>query len=249
MSVVLSAEQVGKDYGALPVLRDVTFGVEAGQFCCVLGPTGCGKSTLLRLLLGLEAPTRGQLVGPAAAAPPGVVFQRDGLLPWRTVAENVALPLELGGHDRAERRERVAAMLERLELGALSERYPSELSGGSRQFVALARALVTEPQLLIMDEPFGHLDPRTRVAMETQLLEWLGQLGTTVLFVTHNVEEAVFLGDLVVVLSDKPTVVQETVEISLDRPRDPDDPEFLEVRRHLDELVHQSTAEKESPWP
>jgi ABC-type nitrate/sulfonate/bicarbonate transport system ATPase subunit len=248
MTVALTAEQVAKRYGELEVLRDITFSVPAGRLCCILGPTGCGKSTLLRLLLGLEAPTGGRLAGPGDGSAPGVVFQRDALLPWRTVAENVALPLEVERMSAAQRRERVARTLDQLELTGVADRYPGELSGGARQFVALARALATEPRLLIMDEPFGHLDPITRLTMETQLLEWLGRLRTTVLFVTHNVEEAVFLGDTVVVLSDKPTVVVETVEVSLDRPRDPDDPAFLEVRRHLSELVQQTSAGKEPTW-
>ena len=237
MSALLSAQALAKSYGDLDVLGGITLEVDAGEVCCIVGPTGCGKSTLLRLLLALEQPDRGTLTSGAGGAEVGVVFQEDALLPWRSIADNVALPLELLGVGSGERRERALASLRHVGLDQRADQLPSELSGGMRQYVALARAMVAEPRLLVLDEPFGHFDPESRVAVETLLLEWLGERGTAALFVTHNIEEAAFLGDRVTVLTAKPSIVKETVEVELERPRSLDDPRLVELRREITELI------------
>lgn len=234
---VLAAEGLAKRYGDLEVLRDITVRVAPGETCCLVGPTGCGKSTLLRLLLSLEAPDGGRLRLGVDGTDVGVVFQDDALLPWRTVAENVALPLDLRRVSGPERSRRVEDALGHLGLEGCADMLPGELSGGLRQSVSLARAMIAEPALLVMDEPFGHLDPESRLEVESLLLAWIAERGTSVLFVTHNIEEAVFLGDRVVVLSPKPTTVKEVVEVPLQRPRSLDDPRLVELRRELTELI------------
>ena len=234
---LLSAQELTKSYGELDVLGRVTLEVAPGEICCLVGPTGCGKSTLLRLLLALEQPDAGTLTVGASGAEVGVVFQEDALMPWRSIADNVALPLELAGVAAAERRERALASLGHVGLDGRADQLPGELSGGMRQYVSLARAMVGEPRLLVLDEPFGHFDPESRVAVESLLLEWLAERGTAALFVTHNIEEAVFLGDRVAVLSAKPSTVKQTVEVDLPRPRSLDDPRLLELRREITELI------------
>lgn len=233
----LRADAVTKAYGDLAVLAGVTVDVAPGEVGCVVGPTGCGKSTLLRLLLSLERPDSGTVIVPAGVGAIGVVFQDEALLPWRTVADNVALPLELHGTPRYESRRRALDALAHVALADDADRLPGELSGGDCQQVALARAMVDDPQLLVMDEPFGHLDPESRLAVETTLLAWLAERGTSVLFVTHNIEEAVFLGDVVHVLSPKPTRVKETVHVDLARPRRLTDARLIELRRHITDLI------------
>jgi ABC-type nitrate/sulfonate/bicarbonate transport system ATPase subunit len=237
MTALLSARALAKSYGELDVLGEISLEVGPGEVCCLVGPTGCGKSTLLRLLLALESPDAGTLTVGASGAEVGVVFQDDALLPWRTVADNVALPLELAGVGAGERRERALASLRHVGLDRRADQLPGELSGGMRQYVSLARAMVGEPRLLVLDEPFGHFDPESRVAVETLLLEWLGERGTAALFVTHNIEEAVFLGDRVAVLSAKPSAIKQTVEVGLERPRSLDDPRLVELRREITELI------------
>lgn len=237
MSALLSARELAKSYGDLDVLGEISLEVSPGEICCIVGPTGCGKSTLLRLLLALERPDDGSLTIGASGSEVGVVFQEDALLPWRSIADNVALPLELHGVSASERRERALAALTHVELDRRADQLPGELSGGMRQYVSLARAMVGEPRLLVLDEPFGHFDPESRVAVETLLLDWLAERGTAALFVTHNIEEAVFLGDRVAVLSAKPSTVKETVEVGMERPRSLDDPRLIELRREITELI------------
>jgi NitT/TauT family transport system ATP-binding protein len=237
MTALLRAEAMSKSYGPLEVLRDITLSVAPGEICCVVGPTGCGKSTLLRLFLEVERPDSGRLESAVSGPDLGVVFQEDALLPWRTVLDNVALPLELHGLPADERRERAFASLDRLSLAEHADRLPGELSGGTRQYVALARAMVGEPRLLIMDEPFGSLDPESRLDVETRMLGWLAERGVAVLFVTHNIEEAAFLGDRIVVLSPKPTVVKEVVDVALARPRSLQDPALVDIRRHVTDAI------------
>lgn len=237
MSTLLSARELTKSYGDLDVLGEITLDVGPGEICCIAGPTGCGKSTLLRLLLALEQPDGGTLTVGATGAEVGVVFQEDALMPWRTIADNVGLPLELRGVSAQERRRRALDSLRHVGLDRRADQLPGELSGGMRQYVSLARAMVGEPRLLVLDEPFGHFDPESRVAVETLLLDWLAERGTAALFVTHNIEEAVFLGDRVAVLSAKPSVVKETVEVGLERPRSLDDPRLIELRREITELI------------
>ena len=236
---------VTKDFGhgtsSVRALDDLNLSVTAGSFVCVVGASGCGKSTLLSLLAGLEQPTTGRV---QTAGRVGLMFQESALFPWLTAAENVALPLRLAGLDRRARRARADELLASVHLAGLGDRRPHELSGGMRQRVALARALAQDADVLLMDEPFGALDAMTRDLLHDELESiWLDR-GMTVVFVTHNVREAVRLGDQVVLLSSRPGRVAATFDIDLNRPRRIDSVEVsnqataitdalrAEVRRH-----------------
>lgn len=231
---LLSFRGVSHRFGALPVLQMVSLEVPRGGLHCLLGPSGCGKTTILRLAGGLLRPSEGEVLlagRPALEAweRAAYVFQEPRLIPWRTAQGNVELALELR-HPRLnprERRARIEQTLARVELSEEAGRYPSELSGGQAQRVALARALVTTPDVLLMDEPFGALDPGTRQRLRRTLLEILERSGTTVVFVTHDVEEALQLGQQVLVLSSRPARVLEAHELPQPHPRDPArDPEL-----------------------
>ncbi len=208
------------------VLEDVSFSVPSGTFATVIGPSGSGKSTLLKILGGLYGAESGQVfIGGRQITQPNpdlvtIVFQDSCLLPWRTVLRNVALPLETAGVGRQEREDRAKAVLELVGLGDCMSRFPRELSGGMKQRVAIARGLVVEPSVLLMDEPFAALDEQTRYEMGEELLRLWDRLKSTVIFVTHNLSEAVFLADKVMVLEGRPASVGQTVNVVFSRPRD-----------------------------
>mgnify|MGYP006272219247 FL=1 len=217
--------------GPVHALSDVSFGVEDGEFVCIVGPSGCGKTTLFRIIAGLESPTDGsvRLHGERVEGPTsdmGVVFQEYHLFPWRTVRENVAFGLEKGGVPTAERRERVDSLVDLVGLNGFADSYPKELSGGMKQRVAIARALATDPGLLLMDEPFGAVDAQTREMLQNELLDIWEQTEKTVLFVTHDVEEAVKLADRIVVMAKEPGRIQDVIEVDLPRPRSRSDADF-----------------------
>jgi NitT/TauT family transport system ATP-binding protein len=225
------------DGSVLPVLDDVNFTVKPGEFIALLGPSGCGKSTLLRLVAGLEAPRSGVLredgdpvTGPFPSRV--VVFQDPTLFPWRTVWNNVALGLEAQGILKSQRN-RVDAALDLVGLSQFRNAYPHQLSGGMAQRVALARALVNDPKILILDEPLGKLDSLTRITMQAELVALWQRKGFTTLLVTHDVEEALFLANRVIVFSDRPARI--TADIAVDRPypRHRGDPRLAELRRHI----------------
>jgi NitT/TauT family transport system ATP-binding protein len=215
-------------------LEGVSFGVRAGEFICVVGPSGCGKSTLLRILAGLETLTSGQLVfgGRSAAAVPAnaLVFQENGLLPWLPVVDNVALGLEMQGVARAERRRRARDFLEQIGLGAFARSFPHELSVGMRQRAAILRAFLANPQLLLMDEPLSAVDAQSKLVMQEELLRIWKDHQTTVVYVTHDVGEAVLLADRVLVMSGRPGRIREEILVPLARPRDLKDREQPQVR-------------------
>jgi NitT/TauT family transport system ATP-binding protein len=213
-----------KDGGDVVALRDVNFEVRQGEFVTVVGPSGCGKSTLLRILAGLARASDGgvALGGRAVTGPSrdvGVVFQAPVLLPWRTVLQNVLVPAEIQGRDLKVATQRALYYLELVGLENFTTKYPSELSGGMQQRVGIARALVNDPMLLLMDEPFGALDAMTRESMNLELLKLKERTGATIMLVTHSIPEAVFLGDRVVVMSPRPGRVTQIVEVDLPRPR------------------------------
>jgi NitT/TauT family transport system ATP-binding protein len=221
---------------SVEALMGVSLDVAPGEFVSLIGPSGCGKSTLLRLVANLLEPTSGTIAvnGKSAAAARqdqdyGMAFQQAGLFEWRTVTRNVELPLELRKMHKAERRSRAIELLRLVQLGDFADHYPWELSGGMQQRVAIARALSCEPGLLLMDEPFGALDEMTREHMQTELLRIRRALGTTVLFVTHSIPEAVFLSDRVVVMSPRPGRITTIVDVELgDRTEDTrEDPAFF----------------------
>jgi NitT/TauT family transport system ATP-binding protein len=195
-----------------PVLDGVSFQVPPGQTLAIIGPSGCGKSTLLYILAGLLPPTAGRVAIEGAAGRPAIILQDFGLFPWKTAAENVALALKLQGRPAAARRRVTDALLAELGLAGLGHRYPVQLSGGQKQRVAIARALATGPSLLLMDEPFSSLDALTREHLQTTLLATWRRTGVSYLLVTHSVEEAVFLGREVLVLSDRPTRVKAVID-------------------------------------
>jgi NitT/TauT family transport system ATP-binding protein len=221
--------------GPVRALDGVSFDVAESEFLSILGPSGCGKSTLLSLLTGLLAPTSGEirLRGTPVRAPytdVGIVFQRDVLLDWRTVLGNVMIQAEIRGLDRATSERRARVLLEEVGLGDFLQAYPFELSGGMRQRVALCRALLHDPPLLIMDEPFAALDALTRDQMNLDLLELWERRKKTVVFITHSVPEAVFLSDVVLVMTARPGRIQRAVTVDLRRPRTlalRETPEFL----------------------
>ena len=212
----------------LTALEGIDLVIEPGQVVALIGPNGSGKSTLLRVVAGLLRADRGEalldgrpIVGPEARI--GLVFQEPRLLPWRTTASNIAYPLELAGIDRSRRDARVGALLQTVGLEAAAKQVPSQLSGGMRQRAALARALAPEPDVLLLDEPFSALDELTRERLNLELLALAARTAMTVLIVTHSVQEAIFLADRVVVLSQRPGRVVADIPIELSRPRSLDD--------------------------
>jgi len=217
---------VSKRFGdaGVTALDDISMSIRPGEFVSVLGPSGCGKSTLLRCIAGLEVPSGGsvRVGGTDVKGPPeglGMVFQRDALLDWRNVSENLMLPIDFRRGDRAAAQVRAASLLALTGLKGFESAYPSQLSGGMRQRVAMCRALVDDPVLLLMDEPFGALDALTRDQMNIELQRmWMAE-HKTVMFVTHSITEAIFLGDRVVVFTPRPGRIAEVLEIDLPRPR------------------------------
>jgi NitT/TauT family transport system ATP-binding protein len=221
----------------LPVLDDVNFSVRPGEFIALLGPSGCGKSTLLRLVAGLEAPRSGVLredgdlvTGPFPSRV--VVFQDPTLFPWRTVWNNVALGLEAQGILKSQR-QRVDAAIDLVGLSQFRNAYPHQLSGGMAQRVALARALVNDPKILILDEPLGRLDSLTRITMQAEIVALWQRKGFTTLLVTHDVEEALFLANRVIVFSDRPARIKADIAIDRPYPRHRGDPKLAELRRNI----------------
>ena len=207
-------------------LTDINLSIASGEFVSLIGPSGCGKSTLLRLIANLIEPTSGELVVNGKSAKQarldqdyGMAFQQSGLFEWRTVAKNIELPLELKGWDQAKRQARATEMLELVKLSDFANHYPWQLSGGMQQRVAIARALAVHPSLLLMDEPFGALDEMTREHMQSELLSICRASGTTVVFVTHSIPEAVYLSNRVVVMSPRPGRVTEIVDVSIEGER------------------------------
>ncbi|CCC40756.1 ABC transporter ATP-binding protein [Haloquadratum walsbyi] len=223
-------------------LDEVSFTVSDGEFVCLVGPSGCGKTTLFRVIAGLEMPTNGEvrLAGNTVTGPGtdrGMVFQEYGLFPWRTVQENVAFGLEEQGAVEPNRSRRVDEMLELVGLTEFKDAYPKELSGGMKQRVGIARALAVDPEILLADEPFGSVDAQTREMLHDELLSIWTTTGKTVLFVTHDVEEAVTLADRVVVMAPSPGRVNEIVDIDVDRPRQRTDVTFGEYVEQIRSLI------------
>jgi NitT/TauT family transport system ATP-binding protein len=237
-------EQRGKRFEAL---RDVSLQVDAGEFIAIVGASGCGKTTLLRIVDGLKSPTRGQVwVDGKPVQKPGpdrgFVFQQDALFPWRTVLDNVIFGLEVQGRSKKEARLRADGLLRLVGLSGFEQHFPHELSGGMRQRANLARALTIDPDVLLMDEPFASLDAQTREIMQAELLRiWRGNR-KTVLFVTHQIDEAVFLADRVVVMTSRPGQVKAVLDVNIERPRDLSvkrTPPFLELVDEIWKLIEE----------
>lgn len=241
---MLRVERVTKRFPKLehPALDDVSLSVPTGGFTSLIGPSGCGKTTLLRIVGGLTDPTEGTILvdGKLSSGPSPdktIVFQHFNLFPWRTTINNVAYGLELQGASKSERHERAMHYLKLVDLEKFANHYPGELSGGMKQRVGIARALAVEPKVLLMDEPFGALDALTREYLQTELQKIAAKMSVTVLFVTHSIDEAIYLSDHVVVMGTRPGRIVKELDIDLARPRWEYDvrtsPAFAEVRREL----------------
>lgn len=244
MSIQLTIEGISKVYyeeeqkKEVVALQDIHLQIEEGEFLCLIGPSGCGKSTLLNLLAGFFQPTTGdiRLHGQQITAPGpdrGVVFQEYTLFPWLTILQNVEFGLKNMGVNRVERREWAEYYLEKVGLNDFIHTHPFALSGGMKQRVAIARILALDPAILLMDEPFGALDAQTRQRLQEQVLKIWEQEGKTVIFVTHHVDEAVFLGERVVVLTQRPGRIKEELKLHLPRPRDRYGEELSQLKRKL----------------
>ena len=223
-------------------LQDIDLEIPRGQFVCLLGPSGCGKSTLLNAIAGFAPPTSGRIVAdgvPVAGPGPerGMVFQEYALFPWMTVEQNVGFGLEIKGMARARITTRVAGLLKLLSLEDFAKRYPKDLSGGMRQRVAIARVLALDSPILLMDEPFGALDALTRRNLQDELLRLWAELKKTVIFVTHSIEEAIYLADRIVVMTYRPGTIKRDMLVDLPRLRDPAAPEFNALKRELGLMV------------
>ena len=244
--MMLHISHLSADYGGKPALADINLTLESGELLVVLGPSGCGKTTLLNLIAGFVPYQHGSITlegqrvtGPGAER--GVVFQNEGLLPWRNVQDNVALGLQLAGVDKAQRRQAAAQMLKKVGLEGAEKRFIWQLSGGQRQRVGIARALAANPQLLLLDEPFGALDAFTREQMQTLLLKLWHETGKQVLLITHDIEEAIFMATELVLLSPGPGRVVERLRLDFSRRfvagescrSIKSDPRFIEQREYI----------------
>ena len=248
MSVVQIAEVTKAFKGGVTALQNIELDIDEGEFVSLIGPSGCGKSTLLRIMGDLIEPSSGRIVVNGKSAHQarldrdyGIVFQDPVLYDWRTVARNIALPLEMAGWDRARRRRRVEEMLRLVELEGFGDHHPWQLSGGMQQRVSIARALSFDPALLLMDEPFGALDEMTRERLNMELLRIWERSGSTVVFVTHSIAEAVFLSTRVVVMSPRPGRISRIIPIDLGQPRAAatrEEPRFFELATEVREALH-----------
>ena len=253
--VVLELKGLGKvfsgPHGGSEALRGIDLRVHRREFVCVIGPSGCGKSTLIRILAGLEKATSGQVLldGKPVQGPGrdrGMVFQGYSLFPWLTVKGNVMFGPRVGGSSRTMAESHARQWLELVGLNRFADAYPHQLSGGMRQRVAIARALANEPRILLMDEPFGALDAQTRARMQTHLLDIWRNIDITILFITHDLDEAVYLADRILVLKAHPGEVQELIEVPVPRPRMPGQAasiEFQATRARIEQLIHPQQAD------
>jgi len=252
----VSVKSVSKQFkGGTTALQDIDLEIEQGEFISLIGPSGCGKSTLLRVIGDLIEPSRGEVTVNAKPARQarrdhdyGIVFQDSVLFDWRTVARNIALPLELAGWDRDRRKQRIDEMLKLVELQGFADHYPWQLSGGMQQRVSIARALSFDPALLLMDEPFGALDEMTRERLNAELLDIWHASASTVVFVTHSIAEAVFLSTRVVVMSPRPGRISKLIPIDLPQPRTAatrEDPRFFELATEVREALHMGGGHEE----
>ncbi|KVG31067.1 ABC transporter ATP-binding protein [Burkholderia diffusa] len=252
--VILDVRHVGKRFatpqGECVALDDISFRTHRREFVCVIGPSGCGKSTLIRILAGLDAQTSGEVLldgkpvqGPGADR--GMVFQGYTLFPWLTVKKNVMFGLRMNGSSGSEAEREALQWLDLVGLTRFADVYPHQLSGGMKQRVAIARALANRPRILLMDEPFGALDAQTRARMQTHLLDIWRNIDVTILFITHDLDEAIFLADRILVLKANPGGVQELIEVPVARPRDysqVNTPEFIATKARLEALIHPKEA-------
>ena len=267
MTVKIQFQKVGKTFpikdaaqsgASFTALSDVDLAVEAGEFMVIVGPSGCGKSTLLDLVAGLSRPSQGRILldGDAVVGPAldrGVVFQQYALFPWRSALANVEFGLETIGVGKRERTRRARDFLALVGLTGFEDRYPHELSGGMKQRVAIARSLAHDPDVLLMDEPFAALDAQTRETLQSELLRIWEQSRKTILFITHSIDEAVYLGQRVAVMTSRPGRVRQVIEIPIESRRRDDDlrarPEFVAVRHEIWSLLRDDVVKAPAALP
>ena len=255
--VILKVENLTKTFttakGSTLALNNINFETHRREFLCVVGPSGCGKSTLVRILAGLEEHTSGDVLlqGKPVSEPGsdrGMVFQGYTLFPWLTVKKNVMFGLEVNGKGKFEAEQQALQWLQLIGLEKFADAYPHQLSGGMKQRVAIVRALANQPRILLMDEPFGALDAQTRCKMQAHLLEIWRKIDITIVFITHDLDEAIFLADRILVLSAHPGEVQELIEVPVPHPRSSAQfisPEFLATKARLEELIHRGKGHGE----
>lgn len=257
--VTLEVKSLGKTFNTptgetVTALKDINFTVHRREFVCVIGPSGCGKSTLIRILAGLETPSSGEILlnnetvqGPGPDR--GMVFQGYTLFPWLNVKRNVMFGLLEAGRSKIVAEQEAMQWIDLVGLSKFADSYPHQLSGGMKQRVAIARALANQPKILLMDEPYGALDAQTRAKMQRYLMEIWQNIDITVLFITHDLDEAIYLADRILVLKANPGEVDEVIEVPVPQPRSPEQllsAEFLATKKRLEELIHPPEIESES---
>ena len=259
--VILEVDNVTRifvsTHGRQVALENVSLKVHRREFVCVIGPSGCGKSTLIRIVAGLDDPTSGQVLleGKPVSGPGsdrGMVFQGYTLFPWLTVKDNVTFGLKMAGASGTTAEREARQWIDLVGLSKFENAYPHQLSGGMKQRVAIARALANNPRILIMDEPFGALDAQTRCQMQAYLLQIWRQVDVTILFITHDLDEAIYLADRILVLGAHPGHVEELIEVAVPRPRCPTQflsPAFLAAKQRLEELIHPDTQSEVPTLP
>lgn len=238
----VSVQNLTKNFGDLKVLDNISFEVNKNDFVCIVGPTGCGKTTFLNLLTRIYQPTSGDLYIDGVSADPRVhnisfVFQEPSAMPWLTVEDNIAYGLKVKKLPSEEIKRRVNQILELMGLEKFRKKFPNQLSVSMEQRIVIGRSFAMEPDLLLMDEPYGQMDIKMRFYLEDEVIRLWKELGSTVLFITHNIEEAVYLAEKVLILSNKPATIKEEVIIDLPRPRDVADPKFIEYRNYITDKI------------
>ena len=238
----IEVKNLSKYFGSLHVLDNISFQIKKGEFVCVVGPTGCGKTTFLNLLTRIYMPSKGDLFIDGESADPkkhnlAFVFQEPSAIPWLTVEKNLRFGLELKKLDKKTIDGRVEKIISLLGLQAFRDSYPHQLSVSSEQRIIIGRAFAMNPDLLLMDEPYGQMDIKLRFYLEDEVIRLWKEWGSTVVFITHNIEEAVYLAERILIMSNKPTTIKEEVVVDLPRPRDVTDPAFIKIRKYVTDQI------------
>lgn len=241
-NVKVQVNNLCKSFGDLKVIEDCSFQIKEGEFVCVVGPTGCGKTTFLNVLSNLLEPTSGEVLIDGEKASPrkhnlSFIFQEPSSLPWLTVEKNIAYGLKAKNKDKKYIQEQTEKILDLMGLQKYRKAYPAELSTSSEQKIVIGRAFAVNPDLLLMDEPYGQMDVKTRFYLEDEVIRMWKELQKTIIFITHNIEEAVYMAERVLILSNKPAKVKDEVVIDLSHPRRVDDPRFIEIRNYITEQI------------